>query len=188
MSLVKVRNNGTNILFIDSLGLILRPSNEKNDEYSLVDEEKANNDPQLMKCKILGSVEFCAMNKEFKKRKTKESEDQLVEPEKPEKLEKPEKQEKLGKKQAKKVDKEEKVGTEIEEFIEPPEPKNSDPVIVVPGERGKARTSKVKMYKMADAPMPKFIKNSDIRDLKGEDVDAESQGEKDIDLSKIDDK
>lgn len=178
MALIKVRNNGTNILFVDSLGLILRPSTDRNNEFCLVDEVQAENDPEFMKCKILGSIETCPLNKEFKKRKAVQEEQK----------EEPEVVKKQTKKSSKKEAVEEKVGTEIEEFIEPPEPKNSDPVVVVPGEKGKTKTSRVKSYKMADMPMPKFIKESEIRDMKGEDIDAESQGERDIDLSKLDDK
>lgn len=187
MALIKVRNKGERILFIDSLGLTLRPS-VREDDFLLVDKEKAENDPQFMKCKILGSIESCDIDKNFSKNKTDSKSKQIIKSDKKkddEEIKFSKSELKINKKGKKKTN--ELIGEEIEEFIEPPEPNNSDPVIVVPGISNKsAKTARVKSYKLSDSPMPKFIKESDIRDMSEEDVDAEARGEKDIDLSKED--
>jgi len=180
MALIKARNKGGNLLFIDSLRLIMRPATAGNDNFILVDEEKTKNDPEFMKCVVLGSIEICPVDKEFPKPEVKSEEKREVISDKP--VRKTSKKEKVKKEEKIRESKNE---TEIEEFIEPPEPKNSDPVVVVTGEKGKARTAKVKFFKQSDMPMPKFINEKDIHDMKDEDIDAESRVEKDIDLSKI---
>jgi hypothetical protein len=55
MSLLKVKNNGKTVLFIESMGAVLRPFKTAGD-YIVVDEEKAKNDMQLVKSVLNGSI------------------------------------------------------------------------------------------------------------------------------------
>jgi hypothetical protein len=198
MPLIKVRNKGNNILFIDSLGLTLRPRMKTND-FFLVDELKAKNDTQFMKCVMVGSIEICSIDKEFvdvtKVLDVKSSEpisevsikdDHVNDSQKISEENKDVK--KASKKKTKSVNSKSKNDpVVIEESVEQPT-KNYDSVIVVPGGQGKeVNTVKVKSYKLLDTPLPDFITKNDIRDMKDSDVDEESRGENDIDLSKFDD-
>lgn len=196
--MIKVRNKGNNILFIDSLALTLRP-NIKNGDFSLVDEQKAMNDPQFMKCAVLGSIEYCPIDKNFEDNKEKshvleildetktEIKEPIIEEVKEEKeTEEKDIEEKKTKKTSKKGKKEKKIEEKAEEKPEEyvVEPKNVDSVIVVPTKAGATtKTAKVKAYKLSDMPMPAFIDSKEIRDMSQDDLDLESQGEKDIDLS-----
>lgn len=60
MALVRLKNIGQAILFVDSLNLVLRPN-----EIRLFDEEKAKNDSQLMQCILLGKVLVARMEGDF---------------------------------------------------------------------------------------------------------------------------
>ena len=60
MALVRLKNVGQAILFVDSLNLVLRPN-----EIRLFDEEKAKNDSQLMQCILLGKVLVARMEGDF---------------------------------------------------------------------------------------------------------------------------
>jgi len=68
MPLIKLRNDGEVILFVDSLSLTLRPKEVKH-----FDEETAKNDMQLMRCVIAGTVKMCNIDQNFEDaEKTKE--------------------------------------------------------------------------------------------------------------------
>lgn len=67
MSLIKLRNDGEAIFFIDSLGLTIRPK-----EVKLFDENTAKNDGQLMGLVVLGKIRICGIDEDFDSEKPKE--------------------------------------------------------------------------------------------------------------------
>ena len=73
MGLIKLRNNGETIIFIDSLNMAIRPYKDPAD-IVLYDEASATSDAQLMKCVHLRSLSICGLNEDFEPVKVEEEE------------------------------------------------------------------------------------------------------------------
>lgn len=174
MALVKVKNNGQTVLYVESLGAIIRPFKTKAD-FILVDEEKAKVDAQFVKCIINGSVTvFTLDGKEWdvvKKDEEAPEKDKTV-------AKSTTKKSRVSKKTPKKQVEVAKVETLKKTNITIPmleeEPKNSRPVVM----DGKNPFRK-SMEKNSDLPMPDFT------DRKNKQFDEEDEY-KDGDVRKDD--
>lgn len=138
MGLVKLKNNGNAILFIDSISMTIRPG-----EIRLFDENAAKNDAQLMKCVFTGILEMCGMEEKLEsesREEKKKAEEKVSEEEA---------------KTKKNVLDNKKTNGETDDGVV--EPKNTKPVVMF----GR-QPSRMSTIKNSDLKMPDYINPDDI--------------------------
>lgn len=174
MPLVKLRNKTATIIFVDSLNLTIRPSKSPND-FVLMDEAKVTEDAQLAKCVLTGMIEKCAMDQQFVDKKVEEKKKE-IEVQKTQELEGRVKNIKNSK--TKVIEKKAERKNTDSNVVEP---KNTKSVVFAGiNENGEIKIADATSIKHAEIPMPGFLKEEDITDINMDDLDLETQGEKDI--------
>ncbi len=169
MALLKLKNNGKTILYIESLNTTVRPFRSPAD-YVLLDENKVQNDPHLIKCVLGGMISlFNLDNTEWGVVKKEETvEEKPVE----KSIDIP--KETVENKKTKAKEKKSK-GKNKEEVVKPPqvimapkekritpelekEPENSKPVVM----SGSVAMRKA-MTKSNETDIPNFLKDSNVK-------------------------